>query len=122
MEANFGETFPGAGTPETPTPIGTNGQLAELGTPGVNGNLFELNPAGGGTGPLLEFNGSVVTSGQFGAAGWTPVGAVRTGDGYEVAFSAPNPSQPGQDQYVVWNTDSNGNQTGDATGILSGKS
>ena len=76
------------------------------------GNVYELNPAGGGTGPLLKTNGSVVTTGQF-AAGWTPVGAKQTGDGYEVAFKSTAGT------YVVWNTDSNGNYTGNATGILS---
>jgi hypothetical protein len=80
------------------------------------GNLFELNPNSGG--PLLEFNGSVVTKGRF-PAGWTPVGTVQTGTGYEVAFSAPT-GTPGQNQYVVWNTDSNGNFTGNATGVLPG--
>ena len=85
------------------------------------GNLFELNPAGGGTGPLLELNGSVVTAGQF-PAGWTPVGAEQTATGYEVALSAPVPGQSGQNQYVVWNTDSNGDYTSVATGILSGTS
>ena len=116
VEANFGETFPGncqaAGS--RPTQIGNNGALAEVGN-----TLFELNPAGGG--PLLELNGGVVTAGQF-AAGWTPVGAIQTGDGYEVAWSAPVPNQPGQNQYVVWNTDSNGDYTSNATGILSGAS
>ena len=74
------------------------------------GTCYELNPASGGTGPLLELNGSVVTTGQF-AAGWTPVGAVQTGNGYEVALSN------GQSQYVVWNVGSNGNYTGAATGF-----
>ena len=91
--------------------------MAELEPGGVsqNGDLFELNPASG-TGPLLELNGSVVTKGQFGAAGWTPVGALQTGNGYEVAFSN------GKGQYVVWNTDSNGDFTGDATRVLSANS
>ena len=80
------------------------------------GDLFELNPAGGGTGPLLELSGGVVTAGQF-PAGWTPVGAVQTGNGYEVAWSVP-----GANEYVVWNTDSNGDYTSAATGILSGTS
>ena len=112
VEANFGENF--AGVPAaTSTTIGTNGQLAELGIPGVNGNLFELNPAGGG--PLLELNGSVVTDGQF-SAGWTPVGAEQTATGYEVAFkNAAN-------QFVVWNVGANGDYTSAATGFLSGTS
>jgi serralysin len=109
VEASFGEDF--AGSPEpTPTTIATNGTttLAQV------GNLFELNPARGGTGSLLELNGSAVTKGQF-PAGWTPVGALQTGDGYEVAWSVP-----GSNEYVVWNTESNGDYTSAATGILSG--
>ena len=114
IEASFNETFTGAGSPETPTPIGTNNQLSELGSPGVHGNLFELNPAAGG--PLLELNGNAVTDGQF-QAGWTPVGAIQTATGYEVAFSVL-----GANEYEVWNTDANGNFTSAATGILSGAS
>jgi hypothetical protein len=111
VEANFRETFPGAGTMATPTAIATNGAtiLAEI------GDLFELNPAGGGTGPLLQLNGSLVTAGEF-ALPWTPVGAVKTASGYEVAWSLP-----GQDEYTVWNVNSNGAFTGDATGIVSGQ-
>ena len=114
IEANFGELgasseFFGT-TPAAATPIGTNGQLASV------GNLFELNPAGGGTGPLLELNGSVVTTSTFLASGWAPIGAVQTGNGYEVAFKND------QNQFVVWNVGSNGAFTDDATGILSSNS
>ena len=109
LEASFGENFAGL-TPASAATIATNGAttLAQI------GNLFELNPAGGGTGPLLQLNGGAVTAGQF-AAGWTPVGAVETGDRYEVAWSVP-----GASEYSIWNTDSNGNYTSAATGILSG--
>jgi hypothetical protein len=110
VEAAFGETFTDAGTPATPSPIGTNSQLAEV------GNVFELIPEAGGTGPLLELNGGVVTSTQF-VAGWTPVGAKQTGDGYEVVFSAA-----GGTEFEVWDTNGSGDYTGAATGILSGTS
>ena len=112
VEANFGETFAGAGAEATPTTIATNGAttLAEV------GNLFELNPAGGGTGPLLQINGSLVVAGQF-APGWTPVGAMQTASGYEVAWSVP-----GQNEYEVWNVNSNGAYTSTGTGILTGTS
>ena len=79
-------------------------------------NQFELNPAGGGTGPFLEINGSPVMAGQF-PLGWAPVGAVQTASGYEVAWSVP-----GQNEYEVWDTDSNGAYTSAATGILTGAS
>src|SRR5208283_57166 len=70
VEANFGDgAFPGAGTPASPpTQIATN----SVTTLDQIGNLYELNPAGGGTGPLLEYQNSLVTAGELG--GWTPVG------------------------------------------------
>src|SRR5208282_1728941 len=60
VEAAFGEDFPGAGPPASTTTIATNGvtTLARV------GDLFELNPASDGTGPLIELNGSAVTAGQ----------------------------------------------------------
>ena len=89
VEAAFGdETFAGAGTRGDADPDCDfdHQQRHWHERPWLRlGTLFELNPAGSG-GPLLELNGSVVTTGQFAAAGWTPVGAVQTGDGYEVAF------------------------------------
>ena len=104
MEGYFGEQFPGGGTPATPgTP-----------TDGITpiGDLFELT-AGGGTGPLLQYQGSVITSG----GAWAPVGAEKTASGYEVAWRLL-----GSDQYSVWNTDSNGDYTSSATGVVSGQS
>ena len=97
-------------TPASPSSIADNGTALAL-----VGNLFELNPDSGGTGPLLELNGSVVTTSTL-ASGWTPVGAVQTGNGFEVAF------ENAQSQFVVWNVDSNGNYISNATGILSGTS
>ncbi len=111
VEANFGESFPNAGTAPSPTTIVSNGTttLAQV------GNLYALNPTSGGPGPLLEYQGSFVTAGQFGSA-IAPVGAKQTATGYEVAWSL------GGSQFIVWNTDSNGNFTSAATGILSGTS
>ena len=77
-------------------------------------NQYALNGSGG-TGPTLQYNGSAVTVGQFGT-GVTPIGAVQTQTGYEVAFSL------GGNQFIVWNTDANGNYTSLATGVLSGSS
>ena len=112
MEGNFGDgTFANAGSPASATTIVSNGTtvLAQV------GNLYEFNPASGGTGPLLEYQGAYITAGQFGGA-ITPVGAMKTAGGYEVAWSL------GGGQFIVWNTDSNGNYTSAATGILSGTS
>ena len=110
--------LPAPVAPATPTEIATNGTttLAELEVGGSKtGDAYELNPAGGTGGPLLELNGSVVTKGQF-PAGWTPVGAVQTATGYEVAF------KNSQNQFVVWNTDGGGDYVSNATGILSATS
>ena len=111
VEAAFSETFPGAGPAAPVTPIATSKTNNGAGTATLAsvGNLFELNPESGG--PLLELNGSAVTTSTF-ATGWTPVGAVQTGTGYEVAF------KNNQNQFVVWNTDKNGDYTSNATGVL----
>jgi hypothetical protein len=124
VEAAFGDgTFTGgASAPASATPIvsGTTTTLAELEVGGVsqNGDAFELNPLGGTGGPLLELNGSAVAAGQLG--GWTPIGAVQTATGYEVAWSLLAGGQSA-DQYTVWNTDSNGDYTSSAIGVVSGQ-
>ena len=57
-----------------------------------------------GSGPALKSNGSNFVAGQFGS--WTPIGAVQTASGYDVAWKIP-----GANTYTVWSTDSNGNYT-----------
>ncbi len=122
MEAAFGDgKFAGAGVrPATPTAIATNGTttLAELEVGGLsqNGDAYELNPLGGTGGPLLELNGSVVTKGQFRGRLDAGRGAARR----EMGTKSPSSRRP--EPYVVWNTDSNGDYTGNATGIVSGTS
>jgi hypothetical protein len=69
------------------------------------GNNYSLDSSGGGSGPVLKFNGGAVVAGQFGS--WTPIGVEQTSTGYEVAWKVP-----GADVYSVWSTDSNGNYTG----------
>jgi protocatechuate 3,4-dioxygenase beta subunit len=78
------------------TVIQTDGStsLTQVGT-----NYFLDNA---GSGPELKSAGSPVTAGEFG--GWTPIGAVQTASGYDVAWKVA-----GADQYSVWSTDSNGN-------------
>ncbi len=96
-----------------------NGQIGltvtTLETAGVTdlvqvGNQFFLRD-GGGNGPSLKMNGMPIVSGQFGA--WTLIGAEQTATGYKVAWKFGS-----ADQYLVWNTDSSGNYTGDTTPIL----
>jgi hypothetical protein len=54
-----------------------------------------------GNGPSLKYGGSDVVTGQFLA--WTPLGAEKVGPGYQIVWK-----NGGADQYVIWNTDSNG--------------
>ncbi|MGY4237963.1 serralysin [Bradyrhizobium sp. USDA 4449] len=78
------------------------------------GNYF-VTPSAGGTGPTLKYGGASITVGQWG--GWAPIGAEATGSGYEVAWKLA-----GADQYTVWNTDANGNDTVNNTGTVPGSS
>jgi len=55
-----------------------------------------------GAGPTLKYGGADVVAGEFGA--WTPIAAVRTATGYDVAWKIA-----GADAYTAWSTDSNGN-------------
>ena len=63
-------------------------------------NIFSITAAA--SGPALKYGGAAVTAGEFGA--WTPIGAVQTATGYDVAWKIP-----GANEYTMWNTDSNGN-------------
>jgi len=79
------------------------------------GNVFYLDDVTTGTGPSLKIpSGADFTAGEYGS--WTPIGAIQTATGYEVAWHVP-----GTDQYSVWTTDNNGTQIGDS-GLLSGTS
>ena len=55
-----------------------------------------------GTGPELKNAGMAVPVSQMGF--WKPIGGEQTASGYEVAWKVS-----GADQYMIWNTDSNGN-------------
>ena len=54
-------------------------------------------------------------AGQF--VGWTPIGAVQTATGYDVAWENTSANE-----YTVWSTDSNGNYTGNLIGAVSATS
>ena len=62
-----------------------------------------------GSGSALTYNGAAVTAGEFGS--WTPIDAVQTASGYDVAWKNTSTGQ-----YTVWTTDGNGNYTGNLTG------
>ena len=76
------------------------------------GNQYFLRDSSG-AGPSLKHGGAVVTDGQFGE--WTPIGAEQTAGGYQVAWKFGS-----ADQFLVWNVDSNGNFTSNATSIVPG--
>ena len=63
---------------------------------------YAMTITGGSGYETLQYNGAPVTPHEFG--GWTPVGAVQTPGGYQVAWSNAG-------QYQVWNTDAYGNFT-----------
>ena len=77
-------------------------------------NRFYLDGVGG-SGPALQYAGAYVTAGEFGS--WTPIGAVQTASGYDVAWK-----MAGANQYTVWVTNSNGNAISNLTGPVSGTS
>ena len=64
-------------------------------------NRFYLDNSSG-AGPALKSSGADFIAGQYGS--WTPIGAVQTASGYDVAWKVP-----GANLYTVWTTDSNGN-------------
>ena len=80
----------------------------------VGANYF-FNPVGGGVGPEFKYNGAAVTSGEFGA--FTPIGAVQTASGYDVAWK-----NTATGLYTVWLTDANGNFLSQSIGGVSGTS
>ena len=69
---------------------------------------------GSGSGPALKYKGANVTAGEFGS--WTPIGAVQTARGYDVAWKNTSTGR-----YMVWTTDGNGNYKGNI-GAVSGTS
>ena len=55
------------------------------------------------------------TAGEFG--GWTPIGAVQTASGYDIAWKDASAGL-----YTVWSTDGNGNYVANVIGVVSGNS
>ena len=111
LETSFQQDLNGDGTIGVPPPtvIESFGSTSLL----KSGSSYLLAPNGGAT-VQLSYGGAPATVGQFGS--WTPIGAEQTATGYEVAWS-----EPGADQYWVWNTDENGNYVSDG-GVVAGES
>jgi 20S proteasome alpha/beta subunit len=111
-ETSFHQDLNGDGVIGIPTStIESNGVTSLI---QVSNNYF-LDPTGGSTGPTLKFGGTAVIAGSL--SGWIPIATEAVGGGYQVAFK-----MQGQDLYTVWNTDSNGNYTGNATSAVAGSS
>jgi Tryptophan-rich Synechocystis species C-terminal domain len=79
----------------------------------VGSNYFLYDSSG--SGPPLKYLGANIVAGQWG--GWAPIGGEATATGYEVAWKLA-----GADQYTVWNTDANGNDTTNTIGTVPGSS
>jgi serralysin len=106
LETTFGQDLNGDGVIGLhPTVIQTDtSSFGSTSLAGLGNNYF-LYAAGTTTGPALSYFGSPVAAGQF--PGWTPIGAVETASGYDVAWKLT-----GGDGYSVWSVGSNGNFTG----------
>src|SRR5712691_12197945 len=85
-------------------PITTNVETMGSVTLAKVADSFFLYNNGTTTGPQLMISGAYAGADQFGS--WTPIGAEKSGSGYQVVWKN---TAPGADQYVVWTTDSNGN-------------
>jgi hypothetical protein len=113
LEPSFQEDLNGDGiTGVVTTVLESNGttKLSQL------GDVFMMSPVGGGSGPLIRFNGMAVTAGSVGA--WAPLGAEQIGGGgYEVAWK-----NGAANQYSVWVADANGNLLTNPNGVVSGSS
>jgi aryl-phospho-beta-D-glucosidase BglC (GH1 family)/20S proteasome alpha/beta subunit len=113
LEASFHQDLNGDGVIGVPTTVIESSGSTSLVQAGTN---FYLDSISNGTGPELKYGGATVVANEFGA--WTFIAAEQTFSGYEVALSLP-----GENQYTVWDTDSNGNVVSNATGgIVSGTS
>jgi hypothetical protein len=73
-------------------------------------NYYLFNSSG--SGPSLKLAGADVVANQMGP--WSPIGAVQTATGYDVAWKASD------GQYTIWFTDSNGNYLNSPFGAVSG--
>ncbi|MGP0083064.1 MAG: S8 family serine peptidase, partial [Steroidobacteraceae bacterium] len=110
----FGQDLNGGGVTGVPTVLQTDtSSFGATSLTEVWYNYFLDNSSG--SGPELKYGGADVVAGQFGA--WTPIGAVQTASGYDVAWEIP-----GANDYIVWSTGSNGNYISNLTPVVSGTS
>jgi hypothetical protein len=116
LETTFGQDLNGDGTIGLTTNIIATDTTTYGSTSLVLlGSTYSLFAAGTSSGPVLQVAGAAVTAASIG--GWTPIGAVRTANGYEVAFKLP-----GSNLFTIWNTDSNGKYLSDTIGAVTATS
>jgi hypothetical protein len=116
LETTFHQDLNGDGVIGVPTTTTSGTTIESYGSTALvqTGSNYFMNPVAGGSGTELEYSGTPVTSGEFGA--WTPIGAEATSTGYEVAWKNGT-----ADQYTVWSTNSSGNYVSDI-GFVAGSS
>ncbi len=117
LELAFNQDLNGDGTigpPPPPPPTVVQTDTNSFGSTSLVevGNDYALYGSGG-SGPDLMLNGAPVTIGEL--SPWTPIGAVQTATGYDVAWE-----NSVTHQYTVWSTDSNGNYISSLIGAVSG--
>jgi hypothetical protein len=110
-----GSTGSGGGSTGTPPPSSPT-VIEAFGSTSLvqDGSSYFLQPHGG-TAVELSYGGTPVVAGQFGQ--WAPIAAEQTASGYQVVWKLT-----GADQYLAWNTDSNGNCVSGALDPTSGTS
>ena len=86
----------------TSTLIQVDGSISLVEVGDQVSSVYYLNNGGSGSSVALKSAGADVVAGQFGP--WTPIGAVQTATGYDVAWK-----DAGANEYSIWTTDSNGN-------------
>ena len=110
LETIFHQDLNGDGTIGIPTVV-----IQVDGSTSLSEGASEFFLYNGGVGPSLKYGGVAVTAGEFG--GWTPIGAIQTASGYDIAWKVA-----GADQYGIWSTDNNGNYVSSPTPAVSGNS
>ena len=93
-----------------PTVIQTDGTTSLVTT---GGNYFLDTVGSNSLGPELTLNGAALGPAQLGS--WTPIGAVQTATGYDVAFKLA-----GANEYTVWATNSSGAYVSSLVGVVAG--
>jgi hypothetical protein len=98
IETSFQQDLNGDGTIGLPAGVIESSGSTSLVLSGAN---YFLDPVSGGTGPTVKYGGTAIVAG---GGNWSPIGAEAISGGYEIAWKLA-----GQDAYIAWNLDTNGN-------------